>query len=279
MRKISQETIISSVKALFIEAAISLDDSVVIRLQEGLNKETSVLAKSVLSKILENQEIAKNEEIPLCQDTGIAVVFLEIGYDLHFDYDLEETINEGIRQGYIDGFLRKSVVKHPLDRVNTKDNTPGIIHMKFVKGDKLIIHIAPKGAGSENMSRLAMLTPADGVEGIKKFVLETVILAGGKPCPPIIIGIGIGGNFEKAAILAKEAIFRPLDDQAPLEIDKLLEQELYLEVNQLNVGPMGLGGLTTCLGVKVNSFPCHIASLPVAVNIQCHSARKKQIVL
>ncbi|MBU1144877.1 MAG: fumarate hydratase [Firmicutes bacterium] len=279
MKKIPKELLIQSVKEMIMTSAISLDQCLIDRLKISFENETFKLAKSTLSQILENQEIAKNEHIPLCQDTGIAVVFLEIGNEIEINYNLEDAINEGVRQGYLEGYLRKSVVNHPLIRQNTLDNTPAIIHQKLVKGDTLKIEIAPKGAGSENMSRLVMLTPASGIQGVKNFILETVKLAGGKSCPPIILGIGIGGNFEKAALMAKEALFRDLDDHAHLPIDQQLETELLDEVNQLNIGPMGLGGNTTCLAVKVNSFPCHIASLPVAVNIQCHSARKKKMIL
>ncbi|MDD3122578.1 MAG: fumarate hydratase [Candidatus Izemoplasmatales bacterium] len=279
MRSISKILFIETIKEMFITSAISLDKQVLDKIRQGANNETSTLSKSILESILENHEIAKNEGIPLCQDTGIAVVFLEIGNQVFLDFDVEDAVNEAVRLAYEEGYLRKSVVLHPLNRKNTLDNTPAIIHTKIVGGDTLSIHIAPKGAGSENMSRLAMLSPSAGIEGVKKFVLETVLLAGGKPCPPIILGIGIGGNFEKCAILAKEAIFRPIEDEALNPIDNALEKELLELVNGLNVGPMGLGGKTTCLAVKVNSFSCHIASLPVAVNIQCHSARKSHKVL
>jgi len=279
MRSISKILFIETIKEMFITSAISLDKQVLDKIRQGANNETSTLSKSILESILENHEIAKNEGIPLCQDTGIAVVFLEIGNQVFLDFDIEDAVNEAVRLAYEEGYLRKSVVFHPLNRKNTLDNTPAIIHTKIVGGDTLSIHIAPKGAGSENMSRLAMLSPSAGIEGVKKFVLETVLLAGGKPCPPIILGIGIGGNFEKCAILAKEAIFRPIEDEALNPIDNALEKELLELVNGLNVGPMGLGGKTTCLAVKVNSFSCHIASLPVAVNIQCHSARKSHKVL
>jgi fumarate hydratase subunit alpha len=209
----------------------------------------------------------------MCQDTGIVVVFVEIGRDLKLIGNLEEAINEGVRQGYEEGYLRKSVVKHSLDRVNTRDNTPAIIYYNLVDGDKLKITIAPKGAGSENQSRLEMLKPSDGYEGVKKMVLDSVLKAGGNPCPPIIVGVGIGGNFEKSAIMAKEALLRPIEDVSDDEIAARLEEELLTEINELNVGPMGFGGLTTALAVKVNTYPCHIACLPVAVNIQCHSSR------
>jgi len=241
--------------------------------------EENILAKSVLNKILLNQELAKSENIPLCQDTGLVVCFVEVGRDLHFDYDLTDAINEGVSIGYTEGYLRKSVVKHPLKRINTKDNTPAVIHYDFIPGRELKIHLAPKGGGSENMSSLKMLSPAAGREGIIDFVLQTIKEAGGKPCPPIIVGVGIGGNFEHVAYLAKKAIFRHIDDESQIEEDRLLEEELLEKINKLDVGPMGLGGMTTALAVKVESAPCHIASLPVAINLQCHSARKKEVTL
>lgn len=274
MKYIAKEKIIEKVREMVMDSAVNLEQTVCEYLKKAFESEPRGLSKNVLGQIIENQDLARKEHIPLCQDTGIAVCFLEVGCELEFDYDLEDALNEGIRQGYTDGYLRKSVVNHPLERKNTLDNTPAIVHLKQTEGDELIIHFAPKGGGSENMSRLGMLTPGEGIEGVKKFVLDTVRLGGGKPCPPLIVGVGIGGNFEKAALIAKEAIFRPLEDEASHPIDKKLEVELLEEINALGVGPMGLGGKTTCLSVKVNSYPCHIASLPVAVNLQCHSARK-----
>lgn len=279
MKTITREMLIQSVKEMFLNASVSLDSSMIQKLQDSFISETNTLGKSTLSQILLNQEIASKDQIPLCQDTGVAIVFLSIGNELYFDYNIDEAINEAVRLAYQEGYLRKSVVRHPLDRVNTSDNTPAIIHTSFHLGDTLDIQIAPKGAGSENMSRLAMLMPSEGIEGVKNFVKETVLLAGGKPCPPIILGIGIGGNFEKVAYIAKQALFRPINDEAENAIDRQLEKELLEEINELNIGPMGLGGKTTCLAVKVNSYPCHIASLPVAVNIQCHSNRKSKKVL
>ncbi len=279
MVKIDRFTIIKTIKEMIIETTKTLDKSIVDKLEQSFQNESNELAKSVLSKIIENQEIAKQENIPLCQDTGVLVCICEVGRNIIFDYDLTEAINVGVRQGYIDGFLRKSIVKHPLNRVNTLDNTPAIIHYEFIPGDNLIIHIAPKGGGSENMSTLKMLTPADGREGIINFVLNTVERAGGRACPPLIVGVGIGGNFEHVAYIAKKAIFRPIDDVSSVEENRLLEIELLEKINKLNVGPMGLGGDTTAIAVKVNSAPCHIASLPVAVNLQCHSARKKEVTL
>ena len=237
------------------------------------------LAKEILSQIIENDELATKENVPMCQDTGITVVFVEIGNEVHINGDIYDAINKGISDGYTKGYLRKSVVKSPLNRVNTKDNTPGIIHIKFVMGDKLKITICPKGAGSENMSKVKMLVPADGILGIKKFVLDTVKEAGGRPCPPLVIGVGIGGDIEKAGLIAKEALLRPIDDESTDPDANKLEKELYKELNDLRVGPMGLGGKTTALAVKVNLYPCHIASLPVAVNIQCHASRHKVVIL
>ncbi len=279
MRQINLEDITNLVKTAVIKINYNLDKSLISLIQKAKENETRDLSKSILSDILENQEIAKQGDIPLCQDTGIVVVLLEIGNKVTFNGDIYEAINEGVRQGYFEGYLRKSVVNHPFNRINTKDNTPAIIHTKIVQGDKIKMKIAAKGGGSENMSNVTMLTPTDGIEGVKKLVLETIFNAGGKPCPPLIVGIGIGGNFEKSAILAKEAIFRDLDDSNDDEIIKKLEDDLYDEINLLGVGPMGVGGNTTCLAVKINYYPMHIASLPVAINIQCHSARHTEVEL
>ncbi len=279
MFTIERKLIIDSVKAMLLESVKTLDKEIINRFENARDNEVNPLAKSVLSQILENHEIAISKDIPLCQDTGIVVCFVEIGRELIFDYDLEEAINVGVRQAYIDGYLRKSIVKHPLNRINTLDNTPAVVHFDFVAGNTLTLHIAPKGGGSENMSALKMLSPADGREGIINFILDTIKNAGGRPCPPLIVGVGIGGNFEKVAYLAKKAILIPLQEETTNEIDKLLEDELFKKINELDVGPMGLGGVTTCIGVKVVSSPCHIASLPVAVNLQCHSARKSEVTL
>jgi fumarate hydratase subunit alpha len=262
-----------------MDSVKTLHQEVIDAFVSSREKERNPLAKNILDKILENHEIANSKDIPLCQDTGLVVCFVEIGRELYFDYDLDEAINVGVSQAYTQGYLRKSVVKHPLNRINTLDNTPAVIHHEFIPGDKLIIHIAPKGGGSENMSTLKMLSPSEGREGIIKFVLDTVTSGGGRPCPPLIVGVGIGGNFEKCAWLAKKAILRPLNDLTENPIDRDLEIELMERINKLDVGPMGLGGDTTCIAVKVNSFPCHIASLPVAVNLQCHSARKNEVIL
>ncbi len=279
MRQINLEDITKLVRDAVIKINYNLDKSLVALIQKAKENETKDLSKSILADILENHEIAKEGNIPLCQDTGIVVVLLEIGNDVTFKGDIYEAINKGVKEGYSEGYLRKSVVNHPFNRTNTKDNTPAIVHTKIVPGNKITMKIAAKGGGSENMSTVKMLTPTDGIEGVKKLVLDTVFEAGGKPCPPIIVGIGIGGNFEKSAILAKEAIFRNLDDSSNDDVIKKLEDDLYKEINALGVGPMGVGGKTTCLAVKINYHPMHIASLPVAINIQCHSARHTEVIL
>ncbi len=279
MRKINLTDVTEIVKQSVIKINYELDNSLVSLLQKAKQNETKELSKSILDDILTNQEIARKGNVPLCQDTGLGVVFLELGTEVYFEGDIYDAINEGIRQGYDEGFLRKSIVRHPFNRINTNDNTPAVIHTTLVKGDKVTLKIASKGGGSENMSKVVMLTPADGIEGVKKLVLDTIFNAGGKPCPPIIVGIGIGGNLEKSALLAKEALLRDLHDEAKNPQIKQLENELYSEINALGVGPMGVGGETTCLAVKINYFPMHIASLPVAINIQCHSARHTEVVL
>lgn len=278
MKKIETSLISKEVERLCIEAATFIEPDVIKALRNAKENESG-LSKSILEQIIENDEIATNEFVPMCQDTGIMIVFVEIGNEVFIDGDLNEAINEGVRNGYINGYLRKSVVKSPLNRINTKDNTPAIIHIKYSLGDKLKITVCPKGAGSENMSKVKMLVPADGILGIKNFVKETILEAGGRACPPLVVGIGIGGNLEKAALLAKEALLRPLDDESDDLDAKKLEKELLKEINELNVGPMGLGGKTTALAVKINLYPCHIASLPVCVNLQCHAARHKKVIL
>ena len=279
MRTINLADVTAKVKELFIEACEVIPQNVLESLRYAKEKEKSPLGKEVLEKIIENDLLAQQEGLPLCQDTGIAVVWLTIGSQVCFNGDVYEAVNEGVRQAYTEGYLRKSVVKHPLDRVNTKDNTPAIIHVKIADGDVFKIDVAPKGAGSENMSVVKMLIPADGVEGVKKLVLDTVFSAGGKPCPPIVVGVGIGGNFEKCALLAKEALLREIDDSSSDPLANELEKDLYEEINKMGIGPMGFGGTSTCLAVKVNVYPCHIASLPVAINIQCHASRHKSCVL
>lgn len=281
MRIIKSKEIIEAIKSLFIEAERILPEDVAVALERCREEEISPLGKEILNQIIENKNIAKNEGLALCQDTGFAVVFVEWGEKVLFDGEnLFETINEGVRQAYKEGYFRKSIVSDPLfDRKNTGDNTPCVLHLEMIPGDRVRIIAAPKGGGSENMSAIKMLRPADGVEGVKKFVVETVEKAGGNPCPPIIVGVGIGGTFEKSAILAKKALLRELGTKNKDGRYAKLEEELLQEINKLGIGPMGFGGKLTALGVHIEFYPCHIASLPVAVNIQCHSARHKEIIL
>lgn len=275
MRTIDLKIVTEKIREMFIDACDNIPQNVLNKLVEAERNEKSPLSKSVLSKIIENDKLAREKNLPLCQDTGVAVVFLTIGSEVTFKGDIYDAVNEGVRRAYNDGYLRKSMVAHPLDRVNTRDNTPAVIHIKLVSGDVFKIDVAPKGGGSENMSAVKMLIPADGEEGVKKFVLDTVLNAGGKPCPPVIVGVGIGGNFEKCALMAKEALLRDIDDKSDDPISMRLEEELKTLINDSGIGAMGFGGTQTCLAVKVNAYPCHIASLPVAVNIQCHAARHK----
>lgn len=277
MREVSVEKIVDTVKELCIESNYYLGDDIRNGLKDSIEKEDYPLANDVLKKIYLNADIARNNSMPICQDTGMACVFVELGQDVHITGgSLEEAINEGVRRGYEEGFLRKSVVKDPLNRVNTKDNTPAIIYYDIVKGDKVKITVAPKGFGSENMSRIAMLKPSDGVEGVKRFILETVENAGPNPCPPMVVGVGIGGTFDKAAYLAKKALLRPIDQSSEIEFYKDLEEELISEINKLGIGPQGFGGRTTALGINIEVYPTHIAGLPVAVNINCHATRHKE---
>ncbi|MCR3907066.1 MAG: fumarate hydratase [Tenericutes bacterium] len=276
MRNIDVSLITDTVKELALDANCDIGESFIDKLREAIKNEKSDIGKNVMEQIIENDEIASKTKEPMCQDTGMVVVFMEIGYDVHINGDLYDAVNEGVRQAYQEGLLRKSIVKHPITRGNTNDNTPAITHVKLVAGDKIKITLAPKGAGSENMSLVKMLIPSDGVEGIKKLVLHTIFYAGGKPCPPLIVGVGLGGNLEKSALLAKEALMRDLNDENPDPVLASLEAELLDEINRLGVGPMGFGGTTTALAVKISSYPCHIASLPVAVNLQCHASRHKE---
>lgn len=276
MRNVKMSLITQTVKELAIDANCNIGKSFIDRLREALAKEKSEIGKNVIEQIIENDIIAMDSNEPMCQDTGMVVVFVELGYDVHLEGDLYDAINEGIRQAYKEGLLRNSVAKHPITRGNTNDNTPGVIHVKLVPGEKIKITLAPKGGGSENMSLVKMLIPSDGIEGIKKLVLHTIFYAGGKPCPPLVVGVGIGGNLEKSALIAKEAIMRDLADESPDPVLAKLEKELLEEINRLGVGPMGFGGSTTALAVKINAYPCHIASLPVAVNLQCHASRHKE---
>ena len=279
IRNISVQEITATVAKLCMEANYHLGSDVLSSVRDALDKEASPIGKEILQQLLNNAEIASTEEVPICQDTGFAVVFLNIGQDVHLEGDLYEAVNEGIRQGYEKGYLRKSIVGHPLERENTGDNTPGVIHTKIIPGSQIIITVAPKGGGSENMSAVKMLKPAEGVSGVKNFVLEQVALAGPNPCPPIIVGVGIGGTFEKVALLAKEALLRPVGQKSELADIAGLEAELLCEINKLGIGPQGLGGNTTALAVHIEVFPAHIASLPVAVNINCHVSRHKTAVI
>ncbi len=278
MRTITSEEIIGQVRNACIDAACNLGEDAKKAILEARGKEQSPTGKDVLSQIADNFEIAENETVPMCQDTGITVIFVELGRDVHLDSSLEDAINEGVRRGYKDGFLRKSVCD-PLTRVNTKDNTPAIIHTRIVEGDKIRMIIAPKGGGSENMSTLKMFKPSDGIEAVKDFVVNTVKIAGGNPCPPTVIGVGIGGSFEKSALIAKKAVIRPLGQKNPDAAIAAIEDELLTRINALGIGPMGLGGSTTAFAVHVETHPCHIASLPVAVNVQCHADRHKEIII
>jgi fumarate hydratase subunit alpha len=279
IREISTKEIIKVVRDLCIDANYDLGDDVLLAFNQAIEKEDSGTGREVLKELIENARIAREEKVPICQDCGLAVVFIEIGQDVHITGgDLKEAINEGVRQGYMEGYLRKSAC-HPITRKNTGDNTPAILHLQIVPGDKMKIIFAPKGGGSENMSRVDMLTPAVGIEGIKDFVVKRVKESGSNPCPPTIIGIGVGGTFERSAILAKKALLRNIGDRNPdLELAKI-EGEILASINKLGIGPMGYGGDTTSLDVFFEIEPCHIASLPVAVNIQCHAARHKEAVI
>jgi len=281
MKKITKEQIIQAVKSLFLEAVVVLPEDVCEALETAKGQEESPLGRMVLEKLLENKDIAKNESLALCQDTGFSVIFVEWGEKVIFDGDnLVEAINEGVRQAYKEGFFRKSIVNDPIfDRKNSSDNTPAVVNFELVPGDNVKIIAAPKGGGSENMSILRMLKPSDGLEGVKKTVIEAVNNAGGNPCPPVIVGVGVGGTAEKATLLAKKAVLRKLGEHNNDPRYAELEADLLKEINKLGVGPMGFGGTVTALAVNIEYFPCHIASLPVAVNIQCNSARHKEIIL
>ncbi|QUH29371.1 fumarate hydratase [Vallitalea guaymasensis] len=274
MREISVNLITKEIKEMCIEANCYVSKDILDTIKEYKNKEESPIGKDILEQIQQNAEIAKNKMMPMCQDTGMAVIFCEIGQDVHITgASITDAINEGVRQGYEEGYLRKSVVKDPFFRENTKDNTPAIIHYDIVEGDKIKITVAPKGFGSENMSKIAMLKPADGIEGAKKAILNIVEQAGGNACPPMIVGVGIGGTFEKAAFLAKKALLRPVGNYSSKEYIKDMEEELLDKINKLGIGPGGLGGRTTALAVNIETYPTHIAGLPVAVNISCHATR------
>lgn len=280
MREVSVKDIIASLKKLCIEANYQLGEEEERSLKEGYEKEESPTSKETIKQILDNIQISKQGEFPLCQDTGFAVVFVDMGDQVFVkDGNLFEAINEGVRQGYKEGYLRKSILGDPIERKNTGDNTPAVIHLNIVKGDKLKIIVAPKGGGSENMSEVKMMKPADGVEGVKEFVIDMVKRSGSNPCPPIIVGVGIGGTFEKCAEMAKRSLLRPVGARHPNKFYADLETELLEKINKLGIGPQGFGGRLTALDVHVETFPCHIASFPAAVNIQCHAARHKEAII
>ena len=280
MRQINTEQITDTIEKLCIDANYNLGDDLISSLRDALEKEESPLGREVITQLLENAEIGKQEQVPVCQDTGFAIIFIEIGQDIMLTGgNLQDAINEGVRRGYKNGLLRKSIVKNPIDRINTGDNTPAVIHTDIVPGDKLKITFDAKGGGCENMSRSAMLTPAQGREGVINFVVETVKTAGANPCPPIIVGVGLGGTFDYSTLLAKKAILRPVGSYNKDDTIAKLEIELLDKINKLGIGPQGLGGRITALAVQIETFPCHIASLPVAVNIECHSHRTKTVVI
>ncbi len=280
MRQIHINQIIDTIEKLCIEANYYLNGDIKNALKNGLVQEESPIGIEIINNILKNAKIASEKEMPICQDTGMAVVFIEIGQNVHIDGgDITTAVNEGVRRGYEKGYLRKSVVSDPLRRVNTGDNTPAIIHYNIIPGDKIKITVAPKGFGSENMSSLKMLKPSDGVEGVIDFVIETVKNAGANPCPPMVIGVGIGGTMEKAATLAKKAVIRSVDKRNHDDYYKNLEKVILERINNLGIGPQGLGGITTALAVNIEVFPTHIAGLPVAVNINCHATRHAEAVI
>ena len=274
IRTVHVEEITKNIKEMCIEANHYLSEDMDTAMKQAVETEKAPLGKQILTQLQENLQIAAKDMIPICQDTGMAVIFLEIGQDVHFEGgSLEDAVNEGVRQGYVDGFLRKSVVKDPLIRENTKDNTPAVIHTKIVQGDRVKIKVAPKGFGSENMSRVFMLKPAEGIEGVKHAVLTAVKDAGPNACPPMVVGVGIGGTFEKCALMAKEALTREVGSHSTIPYVRELEEELLSKINSLGIGPGGLGGTTTALAVNINTYPTHIAGLPVGVNICCHVNR------
>jgi len=290
IREIDAKAITDLVEKLCIDANCRLNDDIKKAISRSLDAEASFAITSaagekapgvsILESLLLNARIAGEEQVPICQDTGMTVVFVELGMDVHVSGgNLEDAINEGIRRGYEKGFLRKSVVRDPIDRVNTKDNTPGVIHYSIASGDRIKITVAPKGFGSENMSALAMLTPSDGIDGVKAFVMDTVLNAGGNPCPPLIVGVGVGGTMEKCALLGKKALLRPVGLGNANEFWNAVEKELLEKINALGIGPSGFGGKTTALCVNIETFPTHIAGLPVAVNISCHATRHAEGVL
>jgi fumarate hydratase subunit alpha len=280
MKEVDAAKITEEVMRLCMEANFELGEDVLRAIERGYETEESPVGKEILGQLLENAEIAKTERMPICQDTGLTVIFLEVGQDVRITGgDLETAINEGVRKGYTEGYLRKSVLGDPLERVNTGDNTPAVIHTKIVPGDAFRMYVVPKGGGSENMSKIAMLKPADGVDGVKEFVVESVRTASANPCPPVVVGIGVGGTFEQCAINSKRALLREIGSEHSDPFYSELEKELLVKVNETGVGPMGLGGVVTALAVHIEAAPCHIASLPVAVNLNCHAARHKMVEL
>ncbi len=279
MRTIEKKIFQEAIKQALIEMNHELSPAFISRLASAKETETGTVSKTILDDILQNHEIARKGTFPLCQDTGMVVVFADVGQEVYFSFDFESTLNEAVAEAYAEGYLRKSIVDDPIHRRNSETNTPAITHIRLVPGDQLRLRIAAKGGGSENMSTVRMLKPNDGLEGVRQETLKAIKNAGGRPCPPLIVGIGLGGNLEKSALLAKEAILRDIDDKNPDPELAQFEQQLETEINELDVGPMGVGGETTCLAVKVNTFPTHIAMLPFALNLQCHAARHREVVL
>ena len=280
MREIPVSEITEAVKKLCISANYNLNSDVYSAIENSRDNEQSPIGKNILSQLLENADLAKENCKPICQDTGMAVIFMEVGQEVHFTGgNITDAINEGVRQGYIEGYLRKSVVSDPILRVNTKDNTPAIIHYNIVEGDKVKIDVAPKGFGSENMSKVYMLKPSDGIEGVKNAIIDCIEKAGPNPCPPMVVGVGIGGNFEKCTELAKKALLRPVGSHSDKEYVKEMEKELLEKANNLGIGPQGLGGNTTVLVINIETFATHIAGLPLAVNISCHVTRHGQVTI
>lgn len=280
MKEITVEKIINTVSQMCIDANCILNDDVYKAISASIETEKSPISKKILNDLIDNAKIARQKQMPICQDTGVAVIFVEIGQDVHIkDGLLTDAINEGVRRGYTQGYLRKSVVSDPLERINTNDNTPAIIHYDIVEGDNLKIIVAPKGFGSENMSRVYMLKPSDGIEGIKKAILKTVDEAGSNPCPPMIIGVGIGGNFEYVTLLAKKALLRTVGEYSKKPHIQQLEKELLADINKLGTGAQGFGGTTTALGINIETYPTHIAGLPLAINISCHVTRHIEKIL
>lgn len=273
MREIQAWEIAGAVRDMCIEANYTLSRDMRKRFEESAEREESPLGKQIFGQLQENLEIAEQDQIPICQDTGMAVVFLKVGQEVHIEGNLMDAVNEGVRRGYEEGYLRKSVVRDPIDRVNTGDNTPAVIHCEIVPGDQVEITVAPKGFGSENMSRIFMLKPADGIEGVKNAILTAVRDAGPNACPPMVVGVGIGGTFEKCALMAKNALTRDLDEESPVPYIRDLEKEMLEKINCLGIGPGGLGGVITAMAVNIETYPTHIAGLPVAVNICCHVNR------